>query len=542
MKSPKLHLSPAMPKLLIALVASVAALSLSAGEPRQARLLVNIMVEGLDADYLDLLRDRFGDDGFRRLEREGVSLTADYGTSLDATAATALINTGAAPSLSGVGARSHYDRDRLMAIETYADDDVPGNYTNSGYSPRKLRVTTIADEARIASGGTNVSATIAATPGMAVSMAGHTGGCVLWLDQRTGNWASSTAYGDMPSAVAARNRMTPLTVRLDTMSWTPLLAPADYPALPDHLTRYPFRYVFPAGKAERLDMFASSPMFNREVTALAGELINNQHLGTHEGVTDVLNLAYTLEPFAYGKSADKRPELMDAYVRLDRNLGRLFAQIDRAAGPGNSVVVLSATPPRPLRRRDEESFNIPYGEFSTRRAVSLLNIYLIALYGNGDYVSAYHNGHLFLNQKLIKERKLDAAQVRSEAAAFMARMTGIDRVHTVDDIIAGRAGEHAEALRRNTVAATAGDLLVEIAPGFEIVDDYNQADPAKASTGHVRAASGTTAPVFIMAPSVAPQTVALPVDARAIAPTVARLLRIRSPNGASAAPLKLGKK
>lgn len=531
-----------MPKLLIALVASVATLGLSAAEATQAKLLVNIMVEGLDADYLDLLRDRFGTNGFRRFEREGVSLTADYGTWLDATAATALINTGAAPSLTGIGGATRYDRERLKSVDTYADDDMPGNYTSAGYSPQQLRVTTIADEARIASGGTNVTVTVAATPGVAVSMAGHTAGCVLWLDPRTGNWASSAAYGDMPAAVAIRNRTTPLSARLDTMSWSPMLAPADYPALPDHLTRYPFRYVFPASRTERIDMFVASPMFNREVTSVVSELIANQRLGSHDGVTDVLNVGYRLEPFDYGKSADKRPELMDAYVRLDHNLEQLFADIDQAAGVGNSVVMLTATPPRPVRRRDDEKWNIPYGEFSTRRAVSLLNIYLIALYGNGDYVSAYSNGHLFLNQKLIKDRKLDAADVRIQAASFLSRMTGIDRVHTIDDVIAGHAGEHAESLRRNTVVSTSGDLIVEAAPGFEIVDDYNISDPSKAATGMVRTTGTATAPAFIIAPSLAEQTIEQPVDARSIAPTVTRLLRIRSPNGASATPLKLIKK
>ena len=79
----------AMSRLLLAIVASMATISAGAASPEQARLLVGIMVDGLDADQLDLLREHFSQGGFRLLEEKGVSLTADYGTPLDATAATA---------------------------------------------------------------------------------------------------------------------------------------------------------------------------------------------------------------------------------------------------------------------------------------------------------------------------------------------------------------------------------------------------------------------------------------------------------------------
>ena len=127
-------------------------------------------------------------------------------------------------------------------------------------------------------------------------MAGHTSNSALWLDAKTGNWASSTFYKEMPVAIATRNRTTPLLTRLDTMSWTPVLDPSLYPALPEHLKRYPFRYVFPRGSADRLKMLAASPMGNREVTSVASGLITGMKLGTHTDGTDVLNIAYTLQP------------------------------------------------------------------------------------------------------------------------------------------------------------------------------------------------------------------------------------------------------
>ncbi len=539
MSSKKLHNTTVVPKLLMALVASMAALSMQGSSPEQARLLVNIVVDGFDDAYLDILREQLAEGGFRRLERDGVQMIVDYGTPLDATAATATLMTGAAPSVNGISASTYYDRYDMRPRYAYYDGSVLGNYTDAGFSAAALRVSTLSDELRIASGGTGLVYSVAPTTGTAISMAGHNATAALWIDRRTGNWASSTIYREMPATVVTRNRLQPLVSRLDTMTWTPSLAA--YPNVPEYLSVHPFSHKFPRSSADRLDMFLASPMLNSEVTSVVGDLLEAQRLGSRENTTDVINIGYSLTPYPYGRAADKRVETMDAYVKLDRDLDRLFTNIDRQVGLSRTVIMLAATPPRPQRRRDEDEWKIPYGEFSTRKAVSLLNVYLTALHGGGDYVSAYHQGHIYLNHSLIKKLDLDLAAVREEVSQFLARMTGVDRVYTIDAIIACRAGENPEALRRNTVVATAGDVLFSTVPGFEIVDDYNNVNPEAARTSLVQIGATSLAPLFILAPGIVAHTIEYPVDARAVAPTVARILRIRSPNAAATAPLRLKK-
>ncbi|MDE5683029.1 MAG: alkaline phosphatase family protein, partial [Muribaculaceae bacterium] len=208
--------------ILMSLVASLTSLSISAASPQSPKLLVGIMVEGLDGDCLELLRGQFGEGGFRRLENKGLTIAqADYGSYLDAAAAAAEVMTGASPSVNGIPAEYIYDPEARRGINIYADAASMGNYTNASYSPSALRVSTIADEVRIASGGINVVYAVAANPAVSLALAGHAGNSALWLDTKTGNWASSTYYKEMPVAVAARNRMAPLSSRLDTMSWTP---------------------------------------------------------------------------------------------------------------------------------------------------------------------------------------------------------------------------------------------------------------------------------------------------------------------------------
>jgi len=527
------NLSESKKTLALAIIASMMALA-GYARPEQSKLLVNIVVDGLEKGNIDLLRESFGKGGFNRLIANGVTIeNADFGTPLDPVAATALLVTGAEPDANGIAASEYFDRNALRPVASLTDPSVMGNFTSGTYSPKSLLVTTITDEARIAGAGVTYAYAIAANPSQAIILGGHAGNSALWLDPASGHWASSTFYTDTPSFLALRNRTQPLATRADTMQWVPLRPAEAYPMLPDHLKRYPFRHLFRAGGADKLEMLTNSPLLNSEITALATEHIRALRLGTHADGTDVLSIAYSLHPYDFAKTADTRYELYDSYLRLDRDLEQLFSEIDRTIGHGSYTVFLAATP-RPARRgKDDEKWNIPYGEFSTRKAISLLNVYLIALHGNGDWVQGYHNGQFFLNHKLIGEHNISPDLIRAQAAEFLGRMTGIRDAASLESILS--AGD---ARSRNIVISRAGDIFIEVQPGWKIVDDFNNS-PTPSRTGNVAASTLTTAPAFIMGPGIAPATVIAPVDARALAPTVAGMLHIRSPNAATVPPLRL---
>ena len=80
-------------RLVTALIASMVTLSVAAQAPSpRPKLVVGIVIDGLREDYLDLLKGYFGENGFKLLMRDGVMLdNVNYGTALDATAATAMI-------------------------------------------------------------------------------------------------------------------------------------------------------------------------------------------------------------------------------------------------------------------------------------------------------------------------------------------------------------------------------------------------------------------------------------------------------------------
>lgn len=526
-------------RAVLALLATAVGMALpAAAQTSRPQLVMGIVVDGLDPQYLDLMSPYFGQGGFNRLTREGVVIAnADYGTNLDVAGTAAVMMTGALPATTSVTGATTYDPEGLIERPAMYDPGALGNFTDQTFSPRQLSVSTLADEVRIAGGGVTRVFSIAPDPTVSVILAGHSGNAALWLNERSGNWATSTYYKDAPTTLARRNRVTPLAARLDTMQWSPVRKAEAYPGLPEHLTHYPFRYIFPRGNDHRYSLFASSPLVNTEVTDLATQLISDLKLGEADGV-DMVNVAYTLRPFDYTKNGDNRFELMDSYLRLDRDLEQLFSTVERRLGHDKAVFYLAATPPAAVSRRDPEQWGVPFGEFSTRKARSLLNMYLMGIFGNGEWVNAFHDNQFYLNHKLIKERGVDPKAVRAEAAGLLARMSGVDRVYTIDEILTSRSDAHVEALRMSLHPDSAGDLLLEVDPGWEVVDDMiSPVSPQR--TQYVKRYAPATAPAYILAPGVKARTLATPVDARVLAPTVARLLRIRSPNAAGQPALVL---
>ena len=522
------------PRLLFAILASMVTMSIVGQEPsKRPTLVVGIMVDGLREDYVELLKDYFGEGGFNRLLKKGVVLeNVDYGPRNDNALATAMIYTGTTASVNGVSAATAYDREKKSSYSIFLDPSKIGNYTNETYSPSSLLVSTLSDEIRIDGGGIGYVYSIAPNHTQAIIMAGHAANSAFWIDDVSGKWATTTYYKDVPTTIQTRNYRQPLSRKLDTLSWTPSMPLDRYPDLPGYKRHYPFTHRFLAKDKDRYRAFKQSAPVNAEVTSVAVDYISTISLGQRD-VMDMLNVGYTLVPYTYGKEIDNRVELMDSYIKLDAQLAQLFSAIERRVGMNNTLIFLAGTPAPLSGKRDDEQWGIPSGEFSSRRAISLLNVYLIAKHGNGDWVSGFHDNQFYLNHKLIKERDVDLNALRADAADFIAKMSGVSNVVTIDDIIEGNA-DNSVALRRNISLSHAGDLYVWVNPGWEIVDDVKGQEQRT-----VERTTITSAPVFILAPEVKAQRIDHEIDASLIAPTVARLLRIRSPNASSNKPLRL---
>ncbi len=245
----------------------------------------------------------------------------------------------------------------------------------------------------------------------------------------------------------------------------------------------------------------------------------------------MLNVHYTAAVYQNATTRQYGLEVQDTYVRLDRDIARLLDEIDRQVGLSNVILFVTSTGYFKGEGKESETFNIPSGEFYPPRAVSLLNVYLMAIYGQGNWVLGYQNQQIFLNAKLIKEQNLNADEVRNNAASFLIQMAGVQDVYTSQRVLFGNSSEKVASLRNGYCPKLSGDLLLELCPGWEVVYE-----DVKDTREYVRVNAIPT-PCFILAPGIKPMRIATPIDATAIAPTVCRLLRIRSPNGSAESPL-----
>lgn len=510
--------------------------------PPKARptLVVGIFVEGLNADYVDLLRSNMTNDGFNRLISEGLTLrNVGFGPGIDATAATAMLVTGASPAVNGIPSEQVWDPVTRREHPVLLSPELAGSYTEQQLTPEPLLVSTLADELRISDGGLGQVHVVSADPQTAILLAGHAANSAYWLDTSNGRWTTTRYYRDTPSPISRRNVGITLAHRIDTMAWEPLIALDRYPDLPSYKKLYPFRHTFPARETDRYKHFGQSPLATSELTSIAADYISTLSLGKR-GVTDMVALTADVTPWLYGREADNRIETMDAYLRLDRDIARLVQAIDNGPGMANTLLLVAGTPAPSGSKRDEERWHIPSGQFSPRKAISLLNMYLIAIHGNGEWVRGYHNRFFYLNSDLIKERGVDLDLIRRQSAELLAKMSGVSEVYTIDDILSRRAGDDPAALQRNITPGFAGDVLISVNPGWEISDSAEgvEAETASQARQPVVRWQSTSSPVYIIAPSVSRATELVePVDARAVAPTVARILRIRSPNAASLPPV-----
>ena len=219
------------------------------------------------------------------------------------------------------------------------------------------------------------------------------------------------------------------------MHWKPMLPLQSYPGLPQQKKFYPFRYTFSGRGADAWRKFGASPAGNREVTDVAVEWLQGLRLGNRGEAIDMLNVAYDLSPWKDVKDGDYRLELQDAYLRLDRDLSRLFAALDKNVGLQNTIVYLLPTGTFDNSAPNDPKYRIPGGDLSTKKAVSLLNAYLTANYGNADYVDGVSDGQIYLNKKALAGKRNTEGTIISEARDFLARMSGVANIYTLADIL-----------------------------------------------------------------------------------------------------------
>ena len=179
-----------------------------------------------------------------------------------------------------------------------------------------------------------------------------------------------------------------------------------------------------------------------------------------------------------------------------------------------------------------DGLHVDRGEFHPKRCVALLNMYMMALYGQQTkWVTGYYNNQIFLNRKAIEDAKLDLAEIQSKAARFVQEFTGVQSVTTGTALMTGDWNEATASFRYGTHHLRRGDLIIELQPGWQLNYD-NPNEKVKVIRNNA-----VITPLIFFGNGMKPERIYREVKATEIAPSITYILRIRPPNASQSLPL-----
>jgi len=524
-----------MIKILSSLVAFFSITALCAQNPTGEipKLVVGITIDQLRGDYLEMFRHTFGNRGFNRLLTNGlVYSNVRYNfPNLDKASTITTIYTGANPSYHGITAEKKYVPESDSEVSSFFDNKYLGNFTTAKLSPLPVRVSTIADELKMASGGQSDIFAFAPDASQALASGGHAASGAYWIEDYTGKWATTTFYKNKQPAVDQHNRSDEsLSSTIGNITWRPAVDIELYNAFPYTKNRYKFQHYFGVDKKDNIRLFKQSPYVNKEVNDIAIKVLASASLGKRMNPD---YLALTFYAGNYEKALDKNYsiEIQDTYHRLDQELARLLDAIDASVGLKNTLIFVVSTGYFNEREILPEGMISSGGDFHPDRSQALLNMYLMVLYGREQWIRKYYNQQLFFDKKLLEDKKINLAEFQQNAAEFLVQSAGVQDVITSHQMLHGAYNENVQFYRNGYYKGITGDLFLELQPGWRIVD------PQSPEQQRVRN-NAVISPVIFFGSNIKPQTVDRTIEATEIAPSVSYRLRIRAPNAAKGEILK----
>ncbi|MEG1580043.1 MAG: alkaline phosphatase family protein [Bacteroidaceae bacterium] len=494
------------------------------------RIVINITIDQLRSDYMEAFMPLYGDKGFRRLMNESrIYEQAEYPISrIDRASAIASIVTGTTPYNHGIVSEQWLDRQTLRPVYCVDDAHYKGLNTTEQSSPIHLGVSTLGDELKVATDGKAIVYAIAPFRDAAVLNAGHAANAAIWINDETGAWCSSSFYGVLPSWVTVNNEYQALGKKINSISWQPsseLVGNFNY--FPSGGMKKPFHYKFKDIRSFR--NFKTSGLVNEQISSLTEECLRSTTIGT-DGITDYLSLTFYAGNYEHKPANDHPMELQDIYVRLDKALGNVIDAVESKIGKDAAIFVITSTGYTDEETSDLSKYRIPTGTFYINRTTSLLNMYLIAVYGQGNYVEACLGGQIYLNHKLLEQKQLNLTEVMERAQDFLIQNTGVKDVYSSHRLQLGAWTPGISRLRNSYNTKCSGDIMIEVAPGWRLKNEDTKEEIL------VRE-SFVPFPIFFYGFSIKAERISTPVTVDCIAPTLANAMRIRAPNACSAAPL-----
>jgi len=453
--------------------------------PEKPKLVLLLLIDNLNNEQLEIVRQKCGPNGLNRICTFGTQLNnAHYDAGGNyAGKNLATLFTGAPASTHGIVAEQWVDNltsKKMHAIYGDAYNSVGKLDTAAVPHNGMLLCSTIGNEIRKIYNNKAQFISLGFDPNLLMWSSGtNVPEPVVWFDEKSGNFLSQNVANDTIKGIVNEFNSKHMADLYLEKTWSPLKDISEY-----HEWRYfnkgtqqrTFYYPLkPFGAKQRYQLLAGSPYGNQLVRDMAASILLCGDFGKDE-VPDILTLQFTATPSCGHKMQPIDAETEDLLLRLDENIASLLKVIDHDIGMDNTLVVLTAAQGcYDVANTDTEHWK-SWGTVSLHRTTALLNLYLMALHGQAKWVRNYTSGEIYLDQKLCEDKGVSFDQLLSEAAQFMKQVAGVGDAVVAKQLQAIYSDSPViETMRRNYHPQRSGDILLSLNPGWaEEQDDGSE--------------------------------------------------------------------
>lgn len=526
------------------------------------RLVLLLVVDQFRYDYLERFGDLFVANGLGRLMRDGAWWTGAAYDHMPTTTAPghATLMTGTWPAENGIIGNEWFDRETGSSVTSVLDTAAKllgGEESGKAASPRRLLVSTLGDELRLATQGRSKVIGISIKDRGAILPAGRRATAAYWFSAKTGQVVSSDYYfNQLPQWVTIFNNTRPADKYFGAR-WDRLLSEAEYTkrAGPDappwektetNKDTNTFPHTVTGGASAPgpafYDELPHSPFANDLLISFAEQAIAAEQLGQDDDA-DILSLSLSANDYVGHRFGPYSQEVMDIALRADRQIAALLDYVDARIGLRNTVVAFTADHGVAPIPEHAAALNLPGGRIKPSALLEAVRARINAHYAGGsgelqngaplarDYVQSFSNGQIYFNTAALKRDRINREEIERIAGEAAMTVPGVARYFTRTQLEAGRVSVTDPVARRvlhGFHPQRSSDVMIICEP-FKFFGESS----ATGATHGSAYSYDTHVPLIIMGRDIKAgryREAASPAD---IAPTLAALLRMQPPSNAT---------
>ncbi len=515
------------------------------------KLVVGIVVDQMRYDYLTRYVSKFQEKGFKLLMNKGFNAKEHHFSYMPTYTGPghASVFTGTTPKVHGIIANDWYDKELKRYVYCAEDTlvkSVGGDFENEIRSPKKLKVTTLADQIKLSTNGKGKTFGISMKDRGAILPAGKMADAAYWYKGGAeGLMISSTYYmNDLPSWVNEFNAQR-LPHSYLSKTWKTLLpieeyteshpdnSPYEESLIPNREPVFPYDLI-EAQKTHELSTLKEVPFGNDYLLDFALELLDKESLGQDESL-DFLSISFSCPDYighAYGPNS---VEVEDTYLRLDQNIATLLDYLNVSVGEGEYVLFLTADHGVAQVPQELIDKGVEVGYYSDSTLKANVNAALQAQYGSLDLIENYSNYQFFLNYEEIRKNKLDANEVANTILIESLKNSGVESGLIRNELATNSYTDRInKSVQKGWNVQRSGDVALVKSPGW-LSNKY----AGHGGTGHGSPwAYDTHVPFLLYGYGVKKGNIQKTTWVEDIVPTISAIIGVQPPMGCTGNPVK----